>query len=181
MHDPALVEQIEALGRAAATGAPGAIDDLLRVCEPMVLRVCSKFLPNRQDAEEACQDALLAITRSVERFEGRARFTTWLYQVAANCSRSTYRSLRRRAVEIGEPEAHERPDPQTTSVIAGSRVDLTEALDRLDTRLASPVMLRDVLGLDYSEIAAHLDIPEGTVKSRIHEARRQLQRHLTIR
>jgi RNA polymerase sigma-70 factor (ECF subfamily) len=65
-------------------------------------------------------------------------------------------------------------DPRTTSVIAGSRLDFLDALDRLGAHrpeLVTPLVLRDICQLDYDEIATHLAIPNGTVKSRIHDAR----------
>jgi len=72
----------------------------------------------------------------------------------------------------------DRPDPGRTSVVAGTRLDLLDALAQLAPGLAESVALRDVLGLSYHEIAMLLEVPEGTVKSRIHEARRQLRRQL---
>ena len=71
-----------------------------------------------------------------------------------------------------------RPDPQRTSVVAGTRLDLLDALEVLPPDYAEAAALRDVLGLPYGEIATLLDVPEGTVKSRIHEARRQLRQRL---
>lgn len=167
---------VESLGARAAGGDAAALDELLRLVEPLVLRNCARFLPNRQDAEEACQDTLLAVARTIQTFEGRARFSTWLYTVTANRARSTYRSLKLRSVPIDNMA--ERPDPRRTSVIAGSRVDLLEALDAIGPRFAQAIALRDVLGLDYAEIARTLDLPEGTVKSRIHEGRTRMQRKL---
>ena len=72
----------------------------------------------------------------------------------------------------------DRPDPRRTSVVAGTRLDLLEALDGLPPEYAEAAALRDVLGLSYGDIAALLDIPDGTVKSRIHEARRRLRLRL---
>jgi RNA polymerase sigma-70 factor (ECF subfamily) len=144
-----------------------------------VLRLCARFLPNRQDAEEACQDTLLALARGIERFEGRSSFRTWLHRLAANRARSTYQGMRRRFVaEAAGVPLPDRPDPRRTSVVAGTRLDLLDALGRLAPDLAESVALRDVLGLGYREIAGLLDVPEGTVKSRIHEARRQLRQRL---
>jgi RNA polymerase sigma factor (sigma-70 family) len=144
-----------------------------------VLRLCARFLPNREDAEEACQDTLLALARGIVRFEGRSEFRTWLHRLAANRARSTYQVLRRRylAEAAGVP-LPDRPDPRRTSVVAGTRLDLLDALERLGSELAESVALRDVLGLSYREIATLQDVPEGTVKSRIHEARRRLRERL---
>jgi RNA polymerase sigma-70 factor (ECF subfamily) len=144
---------------------------------PEALRLCARFLPNREDAEEACQDTLLALAQGICRFEGRSAFRTWLHRIAANRSRSTYQRLRRR-FDVEGGVLPDRPDPQRTSVVAGTRLDLLDALDGIGPELAEAVTLRDVLGLSYREIAALLDVPEGTVKSRIHEGRRRLRGRL---
>jgi RNA polymerase sigma factor (sigma-70 family) len=168
---------LEALVRSAAAGDARALDDLLSRLRPEALRLCARFLPNRQDAEEACQDTLLAVARGVERFHGGSSFRTWFHRVAANRSRSTYQRLRRRyAAESAGTPPPDRPDPRRTSVVAGTRLDLLDALDGLTPEQAEAAALRDVLGLSYEEIAALQDVPAGTVKSRLHEARRQLRR-----
>jgi RNA polymerase sigma factor (sigma-70 family) len=173
---------IEELAGRAATGDAGALDSLLTRIGPQVLRQCLRFLPCRQDAEEACQDALLQVARNIDGFAGRSKFSTWLYVVTANCARQTYRGLKRRADE--QPTALlpvNAADPRTTSVIAGSRLDLLDALERLEAHrpeLVAPLVLRDVCQLTYDEIADHLAIPVGTLKSRIHDARRHVRASL---
>ncbi|MFI9640696.1 RNA polymerase sigma factor [Micromonospora sp. NPDC051925] len=175
-----LSDDIDDLARAAAQGVPGAVDALLAAVRPEVLRLCGRLLPYREDAEEACQDALLALARGIGRFEGRSSFHTWLYRLTANRARLTYRALRRRwQVEAGGVPLPDPPDPRRTSVVAGTRLDLLDALDAVRPELAEALTLRDVLGLSYREIATLLDVPEGTVKSRVHLARRQVRERLT--
>ncbi|SEF16333.1 RNA polymerase sigma factor [Streptomyces sp. Ag109_O5-10] len=176
MPDAALTED---LARQAAAGDQAALNQLLSEVWPDVVRRCGRFLPCREDAEEAAQDVLLQISRKISTFEGRSRFSTWLYTVVANCSRQKYRDLKRRAAEQPatiEPTAH--VDPRTTSVIAGSRIDLLEALDRLERehpQLVAPLVYRDICQLDYAEVAERVGIPLGTLKSRLHEARKQVR------
>ncbi|MEU3982033.1 RNA polymerase sigma factor [Streptomyces sp. NPDC026672] len=176
MYDGELTED---LARSAAAGDPAALDRLLSEVGPEVVRRCGRFLPCREDAEEAAQDVLLQIARKITTFEGRSRFSTWLYTVVANCSRQKYRELKRRAAEqpaVIEPAQY--VDPRTTSVIAGSRVDLLEALDRLEREhphLVAPLVYRDLCQLEYTEVAERVGIPLGTLKSRLHEARRQVR------
>jgi len=170
---------LDELARAAAAGDPGALDALLTAVRPEALRLCARFLPYREDAEEACQDTLLAIARGIGAFEGRSSFRTWLHRIAANRARSTYQVLRRRcATERAGVPLPDRPDPRRTSVVAGTRLDLLDALAALGPEFAEPVALRDVLGLPYDEIATLLDVPDGTVKSRIHQGRRRLRERL---
>ncbi|MFI5889630.1 RNA polymerase sigma factor [Actinoplanes sp. NPDC051513] len=170
---------VEALARLASVGDPVALDALLVAARPEALRVCGRFLPNREDAEEACQDTLWAVARGITEFHGRSTFRTWLHSLAANRARSTFQGIRRRhdgvAAGTSPPD---RPDPRRTSVVAATRLDLLDALDGLPADHAEAAALRDVLGMSYGDIAALLDIPEGTVKSRIHEARRGMRRHL---
>ena len=175
----------EQLAMRAAGGDAAALDAVLRAIQPDVLRQCARFLLNRQDAEEACQDALLQVARNIARFEGRSKFSTWLHVVVSNCARQTYRSLKRRATErVSDEVLEQRPDPRTTSVIAGSRIDLLDALEKLELtkpELVPPVVLRDLAQLTYAEIAEHLEEPVGTVKSRVHDARKLLQGSLSVR
>ncbi|MFO7250993.1 MAG: sigma factor, partial [Actinomycetes bacterium] len=84
----ALDETTEQLARAAAAGDQRSLGELLARIEPDVLRHCRRLLPYPQDAEEASQDALLAVARNIARFEGRAKFSTWLHIVTANCART---------------------------------------------------------------------------------------------
>ncbi|MBJ7902868.1 RNA polymerase sigma factor [Streptomyces sp. DSM 110735] len=169
----------EDLARLAAAGDTVALDRLLAELRPEVVRRCGRFLPCREDAEEAAQDVLLQVARHITGFEGRSRFSTWLYTVVANCCRQKYRELRRRAAERPAPPARPEPvDPRTTSVIAGSRVDLLEALDRLEREyphLVAPLVYRDICHLDYAEAAERAGIPLGTLKSRLHEARKRVR------
>ena len=169
-------EEVERLAADAVSGEPGALDTLLRHIQPEVLRRCSRFLPCVQDAEEACQDALLRVAEQLKTFEGRSKFSTWLYTVVSNSALQTYRTLKRRAQrQVGGVDLLDhRPDPRTTSVIAGSRIDLLDALEKLGAirpGLVSPVVLRDIGQLPYQEIADHLRLPLGTVKSHVHDAR----------
>ena len=175
------MDDVEELARRAVAGDRGALEELLRLIEPGVLRHCSRFLPYRQDAEEACQDVLMKVATRISTFEGRSAFRTWLYEVTANQARQTYRSLRRRSVEQVSELLAERPDPRTTSVIAGSRLDLLDALEQLDAEhpdLVAAFVLRDLSDLEYADIATYLGVPLGTVKARIHHARRYVRESL---
>jgi RNA polymerase sigma factor (sigma-70 family) len=170
---------LDALARRATQGDPAALDALLVAVRPEALRLCARFLPNLQDAEEACQDTLLALANGITRFEGRSSFRTWLHRLAANRARSTYRTLRRRCqLEAGGVPVPEQADPRRTSVVAGTRLDLLDAFDAVHPDHAEVVALRDVLGLSYPEIATLLDLPVGTVKSRLHLARHQVRQRL---
>jgi RNA polymerase sigma-70 factor (ECF subfamily) len=169
---------LDELAGRASDGDQQALHQLLLEIQPRVRRICGRMLLYPEDAEEATQDALLLVSTRIHTFAGRSRFTTWLHVVASNSARSTYRSLKRRSSELPTDELPTAADPRTTSVIAGSRLDFLEALETLGANhpaLVEPLLLRDVQELEYADIASLLDIPVGTVKSRIHAARQIVQ------
>jgi len=181
--ETAEADELDALAARAAAGDRAALDELLGQIQPRVRRICGRMLLFHEDAEEASQDALLLVATKIHTFGGRSRFTTWLHAVASNSARSTYRTLKRRSAERPTAELPVHADPRTTSVIAGSRLDLLEALEVVGAdhpELVEPLVLRDVQELDYNEIAALLGIPLGTVKSRIHSARNAVRPLLTV-
>ncbi len=178
MDDMQDTPDLEDLATRAAAGDRRALEALLVAVQPRVRRICGRMLLYPEDAEEAAQDALLLVSTRIQTFAGRSRFTTWLHAVASNSARSTYRSLKRRSAELPTDELPISADPRTTSVIAGSRLDFLEALEILGAdhpALVEPLLLRDIQELEYSDIAHLLDIPIGTVKSRIHSARQFVQ------
>ncbi|WP_112246458.1 RNA polymerase sigma factor [Kribbella monticola] len=177
-------EELEGLAARAAGGDEAALAQILQEIRPQVQRRVAKFLPHREDAEEAVQDTLMTVATKIHTFRGTGSFAGWLTVVATNCARQTYRSLKRRSVEQSAEVLPESVDPRTTSVIAGSRLDLLEALEALESnhpQLVQPLVLRDLGALSYAEIAAELSVPLGTVKARIHQARKEVAEHLTIR
>jgi RNA polymerase sigma-70 factor (ECF subfamily) len=177
-------EDLEQLAARAAAGDESVLPELLQAIRPQVQRRVAKFLPCREDAEEAAQDTLLTVATKIHTFKGTGSFAGWLTVVATNCARQTYRSLRRRSVEQSAEVLPESADPRTTSVIAGSRLDLLEALDALELnhpQLVQPLVLRDLGAMSYSEIADELQMPLGTVKARIHQARKQVAQRLAAR
>lgn len=174
---------LEDLVRDAQAGDREALEEVLVRVRPTVLRRCSRFLPHLTDAEEAAQDALLTISLKISTYAGRGSFLGWVTVIASNTARTTYRSLRDRAeAATGAPLA-EGADPRTTSVIAGTRLDLLEALSELESRhpaLVESFVLRDLGELSYAEIAEVTDTPLGTVKDRIHQARKFVQPRLRV-
>ena len=94
--------------------------------------------------------------------------------IAVNSARSTYRRMRNQAVASDVVET-DNPDPRTTSVIAGTRLDLLEAMETLERdhpQYVEPLLLRDVYGMAYDEIAEQVGAPLGTVKAQIHHGRK---------
>ncbi|KQV77470.1 RNA polymerase subunit sigma-24 [Nocardioides sp. Root122] len=176
-HGAALApDDIDALAQQARDGDRDALEQLLAEVRPRVLNICRGVLPYSGDAEDACQEAMLNVATKIGSWGGRGRFTTWLHIVAVNSARTTYRRLRNLATPTDfEDGAHDRPDPRTTSVIAGTRLDLLDAMETIERdhpQFVEPLLLRDVYGLPYDEIAALVDAPLGTVKAQIHHGRK---------
>lgn len=171
----------ESLLARARNGDAEALGVLLQTVRPEVMRRCSRVLPLHQDAEDAAQEALLTIATRLGSYDGRGSFAGWVAAVATNTARGTYRTLKRRSAELGTDQLPERPDPRTTSIVAGTRLDLLEALDRLEQDHPAAVrafVLRDLAELTYDDVAAQLDVPIGTVKARIHTARQHVRKNL---
>jgi RNA polymerase sigma-70 factor (ECF subfamily) len=167
-------DDIDDLARRAKAGDRDALEALLAAVRPRTLAICRGVLPYSADAEDACQEALLNISTKIRSWGEQGRFTTWLHVVAVNSARSTYRRLRNQAV-ASDVLPLEKPDPRTTSVIAGTRLDLLDALEALEQdhpQYVEPLLLRDVYGLAYDEIAQQVGAPLGTVKAQIHHGRK---------
>jgi RNA polymerase sigma-70 factor (ECF subfamily) len=167
-------DAIDDLARRARDGDRDALEDLLTAVRPRALNVCRGVLPYTPDAEDACQEALLNIATKIGSWGGRGRFTTWMHVVAVNSARTTYRRMRNQAVSTDAVHL-ERPDPRTTSVIAGTRLDLLEAMETIERdhpQLVEPLLLRDVYGMSYEEIAQQVGAPLGTIKAQIHTGRK---------
>jgi RNA polymerase sigma-70 factor (ECF subfamily) len=161
----------EALAAAANSGDRGALEVLLARHFDRVHAICRRVTGHPEDALDATQEALIALTRGLHRYDGRARFTTWLYRVATNAALDELRRRKRR------PEPAE-VDENRSAGVAGSlesavaaRLDVDAALASLSPEFRAAVVLRDLCDLDYAEIADVLDVPIGTVRSRIARGR----------
>ena len=130
-----------------------------------------------QDAADVAQQAFLQMFRKLDQFNGQARFETWLYRLAVN---ESLQHLRRRRRWTAQPIEKEPVDRGHDDEARSEERELLEmALGQLDPELKSIFLLREIEELSYREIAQVLDVPEGTVGSRLNRARRELQRHLT--
>jgi RNA polymerase sigma-70 factor (ECF subfamily) len=151
-----------------------------------VYRLALRMLGNREEAEDVAQEALLSLHRHGHRFRRESRFSTFVYRVTANAALNRRRTLgRSRARErlLAERESGFDPspaprDPDDALVGAEAQARVQEALQELSPDLRLAIVLFDIEGLPYGEIARVLEVPEGTVKSRIHRARNALREKL---
>ncbi len=155
-----------------------AMEELLRQHRPRLAAVCRRMCANTQDAEDATQEALIAIVRGLDRFDGRSSFVTWSHRVATNaCLDGLRYSSRRpatsldRAMDSQQPTSIAEPSVVSPDDSTTARLEITAALRQLPEEFRLAVVLRDVGDLDYREISERLDVPIGTVKSRIARGR----------
>ncbi len=183
---------VTALVEAAQAGDRPSLDALLRAHIDQVHALCRRICTNRADAEDATQEALIAIVRGLPRFDGRSSFSTWVHRVATNACLDEIRRRGRRPKVVGRADAapaddddrgrfsHDPADPEPgVADRLPDRLALDAALAELPEDFRVPVVLRDQLGLDYAEIAEVLGLPPGTVRSRISRGRSRLADLLT--
>jgi RNA polymerase sigma-70 factor (ECF subfamily) len=141
-----------------------------------VYAVCRRLAGNDADAADAAQEALITVVRRLDRFDGRARFTTWLHRVVTNACLDELRRRGRRPTPVeDEVLTMDLADagPSVDGAVA-DRLDIDQALAQLSPEFRAPVVLRDLCGMDYAEIAEVLELAPGTVRSRISRGRAAL-------
>jgi RNA polymerase sigma-70 factor (ECF subfamily) len=132
---------------------------------------------NDADALDATQEALISLVRGLPHFDGRSSFVTWSYRVATNACLDEVRRRRRRPVPVDEMTVAAPAGTDLAGSVA-DRMALDDALAALPPEFRAAVVLRDVCALDYAEIAEVLDVPPGTVRSRIARGRAAVAAHL---
>ena len=164
------------LVEAATRGERAALEELLARHFDLVHAICRRILwrPYHADAlEQARQDALLRIARGISRFNAEAQLWSWIHRIATNAALDALKRYDRTPVPSEVPERMATGSSADTSVPLRLRID--ECLDRLPEVYRRPIVLCFLCDLDYDEIANDLDLPVGTVKSRIHRGRASLR------
>ena len=175
--DPILV-------RRFLDGDAAAFEELVRRHEGKVYAVCLRILGDADEAADAAQDTFLTVLRKLHQFRGEAAFTTWLHRIAVNACYDVLRAKRRRpmlhlASDEPQPEPGP-PHPDHGEEVAGTR-DAAAALALIPEEFRVALVLADVEDLPYEQIARVLDVPVGTVKSRVHRGRVALARAMGLR
>jgi RNA polymerase sigma-70 factor (ECF subfamily) len=178
---------------AKASGEEPDFESAARQCRPFLLQIAVSSARNPIDAEDIVQEALLRGYRGIKRFRGDCPIRIWLarivVRVAINHHRSVARRLKRWVFftdletvhEDGSPGAFDPPDPLGRSVERERMFDVGKQVDRLPDEFRMPLVMLAVDGMTIPEIATLLEIPEGTVKSRIFYARKRLRDALRAR
>ena len=174
---------VDELIERCLAGDQQAWEQIVRLHRRKVFNVAYKFVGKHDEAEDLTQDIFLKIFRSLDTFDRRANFQTWLISVSRNLCIDHYRSVRKerevvnREIDPAEltPPSNERSAQSVLEQRDRVRL-LRRALDKLPPALRTAVLLRDIQELSYQEIAERLALPEGTVKSRINRGRTELAR-----
>ena len=168
--------------KRAARGDEAAFEALISPYLDTTYRLCLRMMGNEQDAADMAQEALVRAWRSISTYKAQSRFSTWLYRITQNVCLDELRKRKNRQAESLQ-ELHEAgfdpPDnaatPETAAEIQDTRTQLAHAIGKLNDEHRAAILLRDVHGLSYEEIASVLDVNLNTVKSRISRARANLR------
>jgi RNA polymerase sigma-70 factor, ECF subfamily len=181
-NDQQLVQRVQ-------KGDKTAFDLLVRKYQHRVLKLVSRFVNDAAEAEDVAQEAFLKAYRALPAFRGDSAFYTWLYRIAINTAKNTLVSNRRRPVDfdldLQDPEQHDRQSllkdsdtPEGVLLTDEIRGVVERALEQLPEDLRTAIVLRELEGLSYEEIAEAMDCPVGTVRSRIFRAREAIDKKL---
>ena len=170
---------------AARRGDDAAFEELVRAYEKKVYHLSLRMCGDQEDAFEIAQEAFLSAWRGLKFFRGDSSFSTWLYRLTSNAAVDFLRRRRRQGEgpSLDDEETYiEAPDPSPSPQHRAENRELRRALDQ-GLRALSPehrqvLLLRELQGLSYEEIARELELDLGTVKSRIARARDRLRKYL---
>ncbi len=168
---------LELLGKLCA-GEISALDDIFCIYGDRVFRVCLGILGNEADAEDATQEVFLRVYQQARKFRGRSRFSTWLLRLAANHTLNMVHKrnlLARQSGPIENDLVSPAPTPESGALDQEQRAKLCRLLQELSFPQRQVLVLRELEGLNYRELAEILGVPEGTVTSRLNRARASLQ------
>jgi len=180
-EDPVQRRDLILLERARG-GDLDAFNDLVVVYQDMLFALVVRMVPDRDQASDAVQEAFFNAYRNLEAFRGGS-VKSWLSRIAINAAMDTQRFRKRRPAdpypeledEAWQPPADASADPVTTSLMAERHRALNAALGRITDDQRTAIVLYDVEGYDYAEIASITGVSVGTVKSRIHRGRLALR------
>jgi RNA polymerase sigma-70 factor (ECF subfamily) len=162
---------------AAQKGDPAAFETLVRRHQRRALAVALGILRNREDARDACQDAFLRAFRAIDSFDGEAQLGTWLHRIVVNVCIDRLRRATPGVVALDDVAGllAGDDDPERAADGAELGVRIRAALSQLGPKHRTALVLREVQGLSYRQIAAATKTSLGTVMSRLFHARKKMQ------
>jgi RNA polymerase sigma-70 factor (ECF subfamily) len=171
-----------------------AFEEMVRLYQHKVFNLVYRMIGNSEEAEDVAQEVFVTVFKAIDSFRGEAKFSTWLYRIAANHCKNRMKYLGRRSYkatgELDEAAERELQDAQPSAmrphvdgpeaVLEGLQLErlVQSGIAALDEEHRALIVLRDVEDLSYDEIASITGLAEGTVKSRLHRARLALKEHM---
>lgn len=180
--DQALVERVQ-------RGDKAAFDVLVARYQHKVVKLIMRYVKDQAEALDVAQEAFIKAYRAMPRFRGDSAFYTWLYRIAINTAKNHLVAARRRPLnydlDIQDPEQYEMQarlkdvdTPEATLLSEEIRETVNRAIEGLPEDLRTAIMLRELEGMSYEEIATAMECPVGTVRSRIFRAREAIDKRL---
>jgi RNA polymerase sigma-70 factor (ECF subfamily) len=181
-NDQQLVQRVQ-------KGDKSAFDLLVLKYQHRVLKLVGRFVSDAAEAQDVAQEAFLKAYRALPSFRGDSAFYTWLYRIAINTAKNALVSNRRRPVDfdldLQDPDQYDRhaklkevDTPEGVLLTEEIRQVVEKAMEQLPEDLRTAIVLREIEGLSYEEIAEAMDCPVGTVRSRIFRAREAIDKRL---
>lgn len=169
----------------ATSGDPAAFNSLMQQHEGRMYAVALRMCANREDAQDCLQEAMLRVYRAISGFKGESSFSTWVYRITMNTCLDELRKRKNRQttsldnlLDMGWSPSDDTNVPEKHAIRGESKRMLHAAIENLPEDMRSAIVLRDIEGLSYEEIAKALDINIGTIKSRISRGREKLREKL---
>lgn len=189
-QDQSLKDVDYALVQRCQRGDTEAYEEIVRKYQKKLFNIAYRVTGDYHEAADVVQDAFIAVYRNIKGFQGRSRFSTWMYTIVMNVSRNRMRQVRKQAFHehfsLDDPVETEkgriRIEQPSGDVSALERLEKREreqkvqdCMSALDNEFREVIVLRDIQGFTYDEISEMLDIAEGTVKSRLYRAREKVK------
>lgn len=176
----------QALIKLAASGSSQAFEELITPYERKMYALALRMCSNTEDAKDCLQEAMLRIFKGLNTFRGDSSFSTWVYRIVSNACLDSHRRKKGRQndsldelSEVGVEPVDRQAGPEESAERSELKRELSKAIEKLPYELKQPLVLRDIHGLSYEEIADTLEINVGTVRSRLFRARAKLRDYLS--
>ncbi|NGX16752.1 RNA polymerase sigma factor RpoE [Wenzhouxiangella sp. XN24] len=180
--DQLLVERVQ-------QGDKAAFDILVGQYQHKIVKLVGRYVRDPDEAQDVAQDAFIKAYRALPSFRGESAFYTWLYRIAINTAKNQLASNKRRGedfdLDLQDPDQYEihgrlreNDTPEGLALTDEIRETVNQAIEALPEDLRTAIVFREIEGLSYEEIAAAMECPVGTVRSRIFRAREAIDKRL---